>query len=132
MFNVGGGEIIVILLLALLVLGPDKLPATAKKVGRFMHEIRRMTSGFEQEVRQAMDLESLGIKGSGITTSDAVHRATDGPQLAGPGSAAPRTGSQPPSTGTSPAANQSSSPASKAFLADLSERRSPDGDAPGA
>jgi sec-independent protein translocase protein TatB len=86
MFNVGGGEIIVILLLALLVLGPDKLPSTAKKVGKFLHEFRRMTSGFEQEVRKAMDFENIdgGGPSSSSSASDALHRSSSGPQLAGP------------------------------------------------
>lgn len=89
MFNVGSGEMIVILLLAMLVLGPDKLPSTAKKVGRFLHEFRRMTSGFEQEVRRAMDLENISGSPSSSSSgaqssSDAIHRATSGPQLTGP------------------------------------------------
>jgi sec-independent protein translocase protein TatB len=87
MFNVGGGEMIVILLLAMLVLGPDKLPSTAKKVGRFLHEFRRMTSGFEQEVRKAMDLENIDGRTSSSGTqnsTDAIHRSTSGPQLTGP------------------------------------------------
>ncbi len=75
MFNVGGGEILVILLLALLVLGPEKLPETARKVGKFMNEVRRMTSGFEEEVRSAMDLS--GLSGQ----DDAVNRTEDGPRL---------------------------------------------------
>jgi Tat protein translocase TatB subunit len=95
MFNVGGGEVIVILLLALLVLGPDKLPSTAKKVGKFLHEVRRMTSGFEQEVRKAMDFEHIdpdnsptpSATGSQLASDgdDALHRTSDGPQLTGPG-----------------------------------------------
>ncbi len=123
MFNVGGGEIIVVLLLALLVLGPDKLPSTAKKVGRFLHEFRRMTSGFEQEVRKAMDLESLGIDSTGImTATDAVHRATDGPKLTGPRP----TGDEPasPTNGSS-----ATSPSKRAFVADLSDRSVADDDA---
>jgi sec-independent protein translocase protein TatB len=86
MFNVGGGEIIVILLMALLVLGPDKLPSTAKKVGKFLHEFRRMTSGFEQEVRKAMDFENIdgGSASKGSSVADAIHRSTPGPQLSGP------------------------------------------------
>jgi Tat protein translocase TatB subunit len=116
MFNVGGGEIIVVLLLALLVLGPDKLPSTAKKVGKFLHEFRRMTSGFEQEVRKAMDLESLGIDSKGVSTStDAIHRATDGPKLTGPRATGDETA--PPTNG--PSAN---SPSKRAFVADLSDR----------
>jgi len=73
-FNVGGGELLVVLLLALVFLGPDRLPDAAKKLGRLMGEVRRMTSGFQEEVRSAMDLNATG---------DAVKRAEPGPQLLG-------------------------------------------------
>lgn len=52
--NVGAGEILVILLLALLVLGPDKLPGAARSIGKTMSQVRKLSSGFEQEVRSAM------------------------------------------------------------------------------
>lgn len=65
----------VILLLALLFLGPEKLPDAARKIGRFMNDVRRMTSGFEEEVRSAMDL-------SGAT--DASQRSSGGPRLVAP------------------------------------------------
>jgi len=55
MFNVGTGELLVILLLALIVLGPDKLPDTARKIGNVLGELRRMSNGFQQEIRSAMD-----------------------------------------------------------------------------
>ncbi|MEI7592584.1 MAG: Sec-independent protein translocase protein TatB [Actinomycetes bacterium] len=55
MFNVGGGEIIVILLIALIVLGPDKLPSAARQVGKYLNEFRRMSTGFQDEFRQAME-----------------------------------------------------------------------------
>jgi sec-independent protein translocase protein TatB len=55
MFNVGAGELLVILLIALIVLGPDKLPETARKIGNVMAELRRMSSGFQDEMRSAMD-----------------------------------------------------------------------------
>ncbi|WP_208028574.1 twin-arginine translocase TatA/TatE family subunit [Rhabdothermincola sediminis] len=57
MFNVGGGEVLVILLLALIVLGPDKLPEYTRKAARVMGELRRISHGFQQEMRQAMELE---------------------------------------------------------------------------
>jgi sec-independent protein translocase protein TatB len=78
MFNVGGGEIIVVLLLALVVLGPDKLPEAARKAGKFLHEFRRMTSGFQEEVRSAMDLGSL----SATPKDNALDRTEPGPRLA--------------------------------------------------
>jgi TatA/E family protein of Tat protein translocase len=46
-------EILVILVVALLVLGPTKLPEAARSIGKAMAEFRRMTSGFESEVRDA-------------------------------------------------------------------------------
>lgn len=55
MFNVGAGELLVILLIALIVLGPDKLPEAARKMGNVMGELRRMSSGFQSEMRSAMD-----------------------------------------------------------------------------
>ncbi|MEM7287903.1 MAG: Sec-independent protein translocase protein TatB [Actinomycetota bacterium] len=55
MFNVGGGELLVILLLALIVLGPQKLPEVARQVGGMMRELRKVSSGFQDEMRAAMD-----------------------------------------------------------------------------
>jgi Tat protein translocase TatB subunit len=55
MFNVGTGELLVILLIALIVLGPDKLPDAARKMGNIMGELRRMSGGFQAEMRSAMD-----------------------------------------------------------------------------
>jgi sec-independent protein translocase protein TatB len=55
MFNVGAGEIMVILLIALIVLGPDKLPDAARKVGNVMGELRRMSQGFQDEMKSAFD-----------------------------------------------------------------------------
>jgi sec-independent protein translocase protein TatB len=55
MFNLGGSEVIVILLIALIVLGPEKLPDAARKVGNVMGELRRMSTGFQQEFRDAVD-----------------------------------------------------------------------------
>lgn len=55
MFNVGGGEILVILLVALIVLGPQRLPEAARKVGNIVGELRRMSSSFQNEIRTALD-----------------------------------------------------------------------------
>lgn len=54
MLNVGTPELLVILLVALIVLGPQKLPEVARQVGRAMAEVRKLTSGFEAEMRDAL------------------------------------------------------------------------------
>jgi sec-independent protein translocase protein TatB len=55
MFNIGTGELLVIALLALIVLGPDKLPQAARQVGHFTSEARKIANGFRQEMKSAMD-----------------------------------------------------------------------------
>jgi sec-independent protein translocase protein TatB len=55
MFNIGGGELLVILLIALIVLGPQRMPEAARTVGRVVGEIRRLSSGFQREIRDAFD-----------------------------------------------------------------------------
>lgn len=55
MFNVGPGELIAILALALIVLGPQRLPEAVRTVGRVVGELRRISSGFQEELRNALD-----------------------------------------------------------------------------
>jgi sec-independent protein translocase protein TatB len=54
-FNVTGGELVIILLVALIVLGPEKLPDAIRKVGRVYGELRRMSAGFQSELKEALD-----------------------------------------------------------------------------
>jgi Tat protein translocase TatB subunit len=67
MFNVGGGEIIVILLIALIVLGPDKLPSAARQAGKYLHEFRQMSQAFQHEIRNAMDVADLTTPPTSLT-----------------------------------------------------------------
>src|SRR3990172_7641856 len=54
MFGLGMGEIVIILVLALILLGPQKLPDAAKKLGKGLREFRKATedlkSQFETEL----------------------------------------------------------------------------------
>ena len=55
MGSLGFTEIMVVLVVALLVLGPARLPDAARSVGKAIRELRNLTSGFEREVRAAFD-----------------------------------------------------------------------------
>ena len=54
--NIGPGEVVVILVIALVVLGPSRLPATARTLGRFMAKTRDVVARFQQEMQAAADL----------------------------------------------------------------------------
>lgn len=54
MGNLGGGEILVILLAALIFLGPEKLPEVARQLGKVLGEVRKVSAGFQREVHDAM------------------------------------------------------------------------------
>ena len=50
MFNLGAGEITVILLLALIFLGPKQLPELASKLGKVIRDIRKAASDVKNEI----------------------------------------------------------------------------------
>ncbi len=72
MFNLSGSEIVVILLLALVVLGPDKLPDAMRKAGRTFAELKKMASGFQDELRKGFDEPSAELRKTATTIRDAA------------------------------------------------------------
>ncbi|MBB6093080.1 Tat protein translocase TatB subunit [Povalibacter uvarum] len=59
MFEVGFTEIVLILGLALLVLGPEKLPGLAQKVGRWTGRARAMARQLRTQLEQEVTLDEL-------------------------------------------------------------------------
>ena len=55
MFNVGPLELIVVLIIALIVLGPQRLPDVARSVGRGMREFRSALEGPDDEDEDEVD-----------------------------------------------------------------------------
>jgi sec-independent protein translocase protein TatB len=54
-FNLSGSELVFILLLALVVLGPERLPDAMRRFGRTVSELRKMGAGFQEEFRSGLD-----------------------------------------------------------------------------
>ena len=69
MFNVGPTEIIVILVLALLVFGPKKLPEIGKSLGQGLREIKKAS----RDVMSTLD----GVDEEPEHTKETAHNVTD-------------------------------------------------------
>jgi sec-independent protein translocase protein TatB len=54
-FNLSGSEIVVILLLALVVLGPEKLPDAIRRAGKTYAELKKMGNSFQSEMKSVLD-----------------------------------------------------------------------------
>jgi sec-independent protein translocase protein TatB len=92
MGNIGGGEILVILLIALIVLGPAKLPDAARQIGRAAAELRRMSGAFQREMRQAIHdpvAETKAMLKGSKSTSSGSHPEPDHTQRKPPESTPP-------------------------------------------
>lgn len=83
MGSIGAPEILVILVVALLVLGPERLPEAARQAGRMLAELRRMSAGFQAELRDAIQQPVSGSPASAPPAGDAA--ATHGTGANGSG-----------------------------------------------
>lgn len=57
MFGIGGTELLVILVIALLVLGPKSVPNIARTLGKAMGEFRRVSTEFQRTLNTEIELE---------------------------------------------------------------------------
>ena len=65
MFDIGWGELLVIGIVALVVIGPKELPGVLRTLGQGMNKIRRMASEFQGQFQEAMrEAEMQDIKKS--------------------------------------------------------------------
>jgi len=61
LFNVGIGEIGVIILVCLIVFGPERLPQMARQIGRFLGQVRLMTQSALDQLKQEADLKDINL-----------------------------------------------------------------------
>ena len=64
MFEVGFSELLLIAVIALLVLGPQKLPGLARQVGRWMGRARTMARQFRDQLEEESFLEETKLNTS--------------------------------------------------------------------
>ncbi len=73
MGNLSGTEILVIMFLALIILGPDKLPEAASKIGKAIGEFKRVAGGYQAELKSAVDQVTEPIKSTMTSFTSAVN-----------------------------------------------------------
>jgi sec-independent protein translocase protein TatA len=62
MFGIGGGELILIILIALMLFGSDKIPEIARAMGKGMAQLKNATNEIKSEIQK-------GAEANGIDTS---------------------------------------------------------------
>jgi len=59
MFDIGFLELIIVGIIALLILGPERLPVAARTAGRWVGRARRIASQFSKEIVRQIEAEDL-------------------------------------------------------------------------
>lgn len=89
--SLGPAEIVAILVVALIVLGPKRLPEAGRQVGKAIAEVRRWSQGFQTEVRNVIEAEpeptpapTLPPLATGAEPAAATNGSSDGSSGDGP------------------------------------------------
>jgi TatA/E family protein of Tat protein translocase len=76
--SIGGSEIVLVLLLALLLFGPRKIPQIGKTIGKALSEFRKATTDFKMNLEREVEVAEMkeirnGIKSAGDEISDTLN-----------------------------------------------------------
>jgi sec-independent protein translocase protein TatB len=71
-FNLQGSEIIVILLIALVVLGPERLPDAVRRFMQTYNELKKMGAGFQSEIKTAFEEPLREMRETATVVRDAA------------------------------------------------------------
>jgi sec-independent protein translocase protein TatB len=55
-FGIGGNELIVIILLAAIILGPERLARSAREIGRFVKNVKSYFTSLSSELKAELDI----------------------------------------------------------------------------
>ena len=97
MFNIGAGELLVLALVGLLVLGPERLPGIARDAARMIRTLRELANGARTQLKEELGPEFADVDLSSLNPRTAIQRALfePDPEPVKPVSGAPTNGTQP-------------------------------------
>jgi Tat protein translocase TatB subunit len=75
MLGIGMPEMILIAVIALIVIGPDKLPGLAKTLGRIFGELKKATNEFKETMEVESKLTEVKQAFDGINEKDIMDKA---------------------------------------------------------
>jgi len=75
MLGIGMPEMILIAVIALIVIGPDKLPGLAKTLGRIFGELKKATNEFKETMEVESKLTEVKKAFDGINEKDMADKA---------------------------------------------------------
>ena len=90
MLNISAQELLVVLVLALVVVGPQKLPELARSIGKGMREFRKMQSEVKDMVKVDLNPEPPTVHQPGVSGPAAQSRPHRTRRAAGQGDATER------------------------------------------
>jgi sec-independent protein translocase protein TatB len=73
-FGVGLPELAVIMLVAVLVFGPDRLPDLARQAGRMVRQVRRMANAARDELREELGPDYADLELRDLDPREIVRR----------------------------------------------------------
>jgi sec-independent protein translocase protein TatB len=77
-FGIGGNELVVILLLAAIILGPERLARSAREAGKFVRNVRNyfnsLTSELKSELEVLDDLQKVKKEMSSLNVLEDVQK----------------------------------------------------------
>ena len=91
MFGMGFGELLMIALIALLFLGPEKLPDAAKHISKGIRDLRKQTKDLQQTIEHDTQLGSAMREIKSALRGDDLRPPPRAPGTPVPGTGAPRT-----------------------------------------
>ena len=74
MFGIGLPELVVIMIIAVVVFGPDKLPDLARQAGRFARQLRNLAQSAQSQLREELGPEYADLKLADLDPRQAIRK----------------------------------------------------------